>query len=355
MKLHQNAFITGIVAVSLTFSSCLETHVTNKVNSNGSVIRTVVNTSDNKGDFHYSRYPVPVNDTWQKEITFTIDSVENQEGQFVLGDDTTWKYSFKKEFESVDAINDEYAAGIDRYNKTKRTVEFRKRFRWFYSKVVFREKVEQLINGIDPKKYFTEEEYEVLKMQDHELIEYANHPDSIKRKLFMEQVEEKEEEWVTESLVMDYVNRLADYADSTQGSLDAQDVMERQDNIATIFDGDASLKEITEQAFNGDDLTELFDENIEFFIKDTEEIYGQLIDITGNGYTMSFEMPGTLISANGAIVTANSVQWNVVAKKFFATPYVMQAESRVMNIWAWIISAVFVVFVFLGLIRNKNH
>jgi hypothetical protein len=34
--------------------------------------------------------------------------------------------------------------------------------------------------------------------------------------------------------------------------------------------------------------------------------------------------------------------------------FVMEAESRVINLWAWIVSAVFIVFVLTGLFKKKK-
>ena len=354
MNINQNLFITGLLAISLTLSSCLETHVTNKVNSDGSVLRTVVCTSDDIDDFDFSEYPVPVDETWQKEVTFKFDSIENDSGLLVPDTDTIWVYTYEKMFDNSDVLNEAYTSGKDRFNHTKRTVEFKKQFRWFYSNILFSEKVESLIEGIDPEEYFTAEEFEVFNMQDHERITYINHADSVQRKTFVEHVEAKTEEWMTESLIVDYVKRLADYADSTQGSLDAGEVMEKQNNLTFTIEGESGLKEVTELAFDGD-LKELFGDDIDLFFNDTERFYEQLFDVTGSGYTMDFAMPGALTNANGAIIDANLVRWSVETEKFFAVPYIMKAESRVMNIWAWIVSAVFVVFVFIGLFKGKRN
>ena len=136
MKINQNLFITGLLAISLTFSSCLETHVTNKVNSDGSVLRTVVCTSDDIDDFDFSEYPVPVDETWQKEVTFKFDSIENDSGLLVPDTDTIWVYTYEKMFDNSDVLNEAYTSGKDRFNHTKRTVEFKKQFRWFYSNIL---------------------------------------------------------------------------------------------------------------------------------------------------------------------------------------------------------------------------
>ena len=354
MKINQNLFITGLLAISLTFSSCLETHVTNKVNSDGSVLRTVVCTSDDIDDFDFSEYPLLVEETWKKDITFKFDSVENDSGLLVPDTDTIWVYTYRKNFDNADELNGAYSSGQDRYNHAKRTVEFKKQFRWFYSRILFSEKVESLIEGIDPEEYFTAEEFEVFNMQDHERITYINHADSVQRKTFVEHVEAKTEEWMTESLIEDYIQRLAGYVEANGSAIDSSQIYENRNSFRVVFDDESGLKEATEYVFSGD-LEDLFGIGIYNFFEETELLYEQLFDVTGSGYTMDFVMPGALTYANGAIIDANLVRWSVETEKFFASPYIMEAESRVMNLWAWIVSAVFVVFVFIGLFKGKRN
>lgn len=353
MKFNNSAFLTGLLMVSLTFSSCLETHVTNTVMSNGSVLRTVVCKSDNIDDFDFESYPVPVDETWRKKVTFEIDTIESEPGIFDEGSDTTWIYTYERKFNSVGAINEMYESGIDKYQHTKRTVAFEKEFRWFFSNVIFQEKIEPLIVGIDPKEYFSEDEYVIFGMQDHELAEYINHPDSIERKKKVELVEDKVDDWMTESLIEDYLKRLASYANNASGSIDSLQVMEVDVDLKISFEDESGLREATEMAFN-DDLEVLFGTDVYDFFDNTELLYERLFEISGSGYTMDFIMPGTLTDANGAIIDKNLVRWSVASEDFFATPYVMQAESRVINIWAWIVSAIFVLFVLMGLLRNKK-
>lgn len=72
-------------------------------------------------------------------------------------------------------------------------------------------------------------------------------------------------------------------------------------------------------------------------------------------YSVRIVMPGKLIQTNGYIDSTQSLFWQVNPDFFFCDNYEMWAESKTPNIWAWIISGAFLVFVSAGiLIKRKN-
>ena len=65
-------------------------------------------------------------------------------------------------------------------------------------------------------------------------------------------------------------------------------------------------------------------------------------------------MPGKLTSSNGFVDSSHILLWPVIDEYFLAEDYVMWAESRVPNIWAWIVSGIFVLFVGTGVLIRRN-
>ncbi len=353
MRLNQKILIVGLVMVSMTFSSCLETHVTNTVMTNGSVLRTVVFKSDNIEDFDFSVYPVPVDETWRKIISFEMGKSETNNDSIDSVGDTTWIYTYEKNFNSVDEINKLYDAGFDSYGHTSRRAEFEKKFRWFFSNVIFREILDAMIVGVAPESYFSREEYEVFLMEDTARLQYVNHPDSVQRIKFVEHVISKTDDWRMTCLAEDFVHRLAKYVDESVTVITSDQVKAKHDDIVDMVGSESDLYEITALVFD-ENPEVIFGEGILTFFNETELFYERIFDVENIGYTMGFVMPGKLTDANGSIIDKNLVQWHVSSEKFFATPFVMLAESRIVNVWAWIISAVFVVFVLVGIFNNKK-
>jgi hypothetical protein len=67
-------------------------------------------------------------------------------------------------------------------------------------------------------------------------------------------------------------------------------------------------------------------------------------------YSLRIAMPGKLIGTNGFIDSSQVLQWPVKSDYFMSEPYIMWAESKIPNRWAWIVSGLFLVFVLSGVI-----
>ncbi|NLJ43767.1 MAG: hypothetical protein GX431_08910 [Bacteroidales bacterium] len=76
---------------------------------------------------------------------------------------------------------------------------------------------------------------------------------------------------------------------------------------------------------------------------------------TFSDYTVRAIMPGRLTGTNGFVDSAGIILWPVKSDYFLTEQYVMKAKSRVINIWAWIVSGLFLVFVFSGVVIREKR
>ena len=67
-------------------------------------------------------------------------------------------------------------------------------------------------------------------------------------------------------------------------------------------------------------------------------------------YSVRVVMPGNLTGTNGFIDSSKVLLWPVISDYFMTEPYEMWAESKMPNIWAWIVSGIFLLFVFTGVV-----
>jgi hypothetical protein len=79
--------------------------------------------------------------------------------------------------------------------------------------------------------------------------------------------------------------------------------------------------------------------------KTTDKVLGDFKD-----YSVRIMMTGKLIGTNGFIDSSQVLLWPVSGDYFLTEPYEMWAESKMPNIWAWIVSGFFLLFVFTGVI-----
>ncbi len=57
-------------------------------------------------------------------------------------------------------------------------------------------------------------------------------------------------------------------------------------------------------------------------------------------YSVKISMPGNVIATNGFVDSSKILVWPVKSDYFLTEPYVMWAESKIPNRWAWIVSGI---------------
>ena len=94
---------------------------------------------------------------------------------------------------------------------------------------------------------------------------------------------------------------------------------------------------------------DFFDERYE------DQLFAGLMD----DYENSLLMPGLLTDTNAELLQGDTLSWDVDVIKFIDRDYVMFAESKVTNRWAYVLSGFIilmaVIIPFLGRLRKQNN
>lgn len=74
------------------------------------------------------------------------------------------------------------------------------------------------------------------------------------------------------------------------------------------------------------------------------------------GYQIKFElaMPGKLLSANTVLKENDRLLWKVDAYRLLGEKYVLEAESRTMNVWAFVVTGFLIVLAGYGFMRKNR-
>lgn len=322
------------------FSSCggPDALLINIVRENGSVERRVLLTY-HKDEFDLSDCQVPVDSTW--DITRSFDISEDG--------DTTYSLTAVKVFESVELINryyDEYKGSNPRM---KRKAGFREKFRWFNTVYSYTETVERALRGIEPEDYFSDQELEYFYMPEKLIDALLEGPDSTRiQETMTDPLDKKKEEWFGKSLVRAFVSRVVDTVSVNPGiKVDTSKIFEKEEELSYSM-----IEDMEEQQLVDSLLGEGFYENnsilVDTLLSDVEDEF--LVALETDPYMVQVVMPGELSSTNGYIDEDGNVLWEVKGEVFLSTDYNMWAESGTINLWAWIVTGGFVVFVLSGLI-----
>lgn len=320
-----------------------ETVVTNYVHPDGSVTRKI-EMKNNENKFKLSDLQVPFDNTWTLKDSLEID----KKG------DTTWVRRAEKLFRNIDEINLSYKSDSGANKDISRQTGFKKRFTWFNTEFRFSERIDKKLSFGYPVKNFLNNE-ELLYFYSPENLKHDKEtgPDSLKFRALSDSVKLKTDLWSTKNIVSEWIgvfsNLIAVKAgkDMTRESLKA-----REDEFVKIVEeNDEKFDSLWSK---GIILNKLIGEKNA--LKYKVEADTALESVTKNffvnfkEYSVRVVMPGKLIGTNGFIDSSHVLLWPVKSDYFMTEQYEMWAESKVPNRWAWIISGLFLVFVFTGIL-----
>jgi hypothetical protein len=323
--------------------SCDEpvTVVTNYIHADGTVTRRI-EMRDVKNNFEPGGLQVPFDSTWK-----IADSIEvNDKG------DTTWVKRAEKTFSSIDEINNAYSNDSGANNKLIRSVSLEKSFRWFNTGYRFSERIEKIMEaGFPLSDFMNDEELKFYYSPDGLRTELQNGQDSTRYRSLNDSVGVKSEKWSSLSVFNEFLHEFARLT-KDQASASANKKLKAREEgfhewVSEIHDFDSLWDAgiILEELIGKEDAAMFRDEadsalniSIEKFLVDFKE------------YSVRTAMPGKLINTNGFADSSKLLLWPVKSDYFMTVPYEMWAESKVPNIWAWVVSGIFVLFVAAGVI-----
>ncbi|MGA3015330.1 MAG: hypothetical protein ABSD71_14995 [Bacteroidales bacterium] len=325
--------VLGLAILIMIFSSCREITIRTTVNSDGSFTR-IITISGDSSDVFKKELPYPIDTTWK--MTSRKDTADKK--KFIV--------FYTKRFKNCDELKTEIGQDTSWFRQLVRSIDIRKRFGFFYSYVEYKEIYSKAnpFTALDYKKYLTPEE--IFWLTRKHPIQRPS--DSIKSK----EAEDKTMTYLIESATAVVEKILADgILKLNDPRLDARKVPEFRDSIRNalskgnfkdagvlidsmrIWTGNGNfdrLKEIQPPLFGG------FNRKLKFL----ENLIGM------ENFHIEAEMPGLITATNSSVLSGNRVSWEIFPMAFLLEDYSMTVESRVINVWAFVISGL----ILLGLV-----
>lgn len=327
-----------------------ETTVTDYVHTDGSVTR-VIKMRNKKKEFKKSDFQVPFDGSWLVQ-----DSIEtNKKG------DTTWVKKAEKLFRNVSEINALYKLDTGVNKIASRHADFTKSFRWFNTKVRFSEVIdEKLANAYPVNNYLTPEELSYFYFPESLKSEKEHGQDSLKYRSLSDSLNNKTNKWIAENFIAVWIEEFSKLTLERGNEETSREYLrEHQKQILSIVETNSD--KFDSLWAKGVILREIIGENNALKYKNEADSALSLAEnkvlINFNDYSVRIIMPGKVTATNGFIDSSKVLLWPVKADYFLTQPYEMWAESKFPNIWAWIVSGLFILFVFTGVvihIRKKG-
>jgi len=333
--------VVALLTVLVTSCGEPETVVTNIVHPDGSVTRKLEMRSED-GEIEMADVQVPFDSTWTIRDSIEID----EDG------DTTWVKRAEKFFASFDVINMDYMADSSSNSGIKRRTEFARKFKWFNNEYRFAEVIENTMsNGYPVSDFMNEEELDWFYSPDDVVVDKLSGPDSLRYKALSDTVDDKTDKWIYKSLVSEWIASIAELAKGKQG---VDEIVEKfkknEEHITNLiieekFDSLWSSGIIFKEMI-GEENALRFQADADSALENIENLF--MIDF--EYYTVRIVMPGEIIGTNGFIDSTGVPLWPTNSNYFLTEPYVMYAESKTPNRWAWIFSGIFLLFVLAGIV-----
>jgi len=320
-----------------------ETVVTNIVHPDGTVTRKI-EMKNVKNKFDLSVLQVPFDSTW-----VVRDSLE-----FTEKGDTIWVKRAEKLFRNTDEINMCYQADRGHNKDASRRTEFVKKFKWFNTEYRFAEIIKNtMTDGYPVTDFLNKEELQWFYSPKFVTEKEKSGPDSLKFRALSDTVDKKIEKWTIKCLALQWIREFSKLTEGIAGKEMTMDSLKARENkLVTIIES------------NVEHFDSLWSSGILFkdFAGETDALkYGPEADSAMNhamnkisvnfyDYTVRIAMPGKLTGTNGLIDSARISLWPVKSDYFLTQPYEMWAESKTFNLWAWIVSGIFLAFVLAGIL-----
>lgn len=273
--------------------------------------------------------------------------------------DKNYRLEFKRSFATAEEANKELDSESDSLFRVK--ASFQKSFRWFYTYIRYEETIRPIdrFKLISADDYFTPEDRSFLNrlpgegaditMADSSFLESLN--DRIfkyyaNRGLYFEQMDVLKKYITKNNLApqwLDTLNKHEDYIYESINKDDSDDEGLKGDPKFAFMMADSlgiPLTQTAEKEF--DELSKDLNQRIRFM---NYAQYGK--------YTIVFDMPWTVTKTNADSVAGNKLFWRPIVTKFAIQDYTVFAESRKLNVWVVILSAIIIVVTSYSFRRRK--
>jgi hypothetical protein len=325
-------------------------------------------------------------------------------GVIRVPDDSSWKINIaqvpgdQKKFEltaiahfpSVEALNKYFYKSIDSMPAVSIKSELNKKFRWFYTYLDYKETYKAFTpyRKVPISKFLSEDEVKILFAGDEKIIYQPNedivrlrrdtlekiiltHADSLKLEKKKEDIEKRYNEWLGQSIFEYMYEVLAERADKLNSkNVNKTIVMAARDSVFAELsrrnklvmseeshsNGNSTLTpeailEVAKKYYPVEELSKV--QSLDSLAyEEIDHRYDKMQAITSNTYGNKLLMPGIITSTNAKSMNGNILSWEIEPGEFFFYDYVMNAESRMMNKWAFWVSGILVLLLSGGLLTG---
>jgi len=326
---------------SLLLSGCLDITSTSKVNTDGSIVRTIAFMGDST-DVYAGKFPVQLDSSWNKNITRSKEK------------DRIYTLTASRTFRDVEKMN-KVLSGTFSWTLQYR-FEFEKSFQWFFTAYRYRETNLPFAQytSIPLTEFLSKSEIDML-VQDA-LGDTTKQPMSRGDSLAMEGLIPRVQEWEWRNkfepifmAFLDGAKMLNNPSLSTAMVQPLKDSLYRKSARAIDKGKIDSLRIIFKTVLKNPLVDKAWQANIPA-IEEIKRRFEFEHETNSHKYFTNVVMPGLITGSNANKIEGNTATWENFKERVHHMEYTMWVESRQVNWWAVIIAFVLVVTLMAALI-----
>jgi len=331
--------IIGVLLVMFSLlTGCKEIETTTEIYPDGSC-KHIVFVKGDSSEIAQSAFPIPTDSSWT--IT-TYDSGE-------------YTYIAEKIFAKVADWDKEMNYCQDKSKALTIVPELKKKFRWFYTIYEYKEtfKAFNKLWNVPITDYMTPEDLQIFSSPDDS---------SAQAKAAEEKLDNWDKRNKFEEFYQEFIKMTRELKDSTLSIARLDTKKEQLYNLFVdeLYDNLKYEKELMTKLCTilDNDSVKRLESDLVYIIAQQKERQESLEEIGLTEFENHVIMPGLILDTNAQTVEGRKVSWEIKPKQFWFTDFTMSVESRLVNIWAVVITLVLffiaVLILLLPLILRKK-
>lgn len=236
-----------------------------------------------------------------------------------------------------------------------------KHFRWFYTYYTFTCKYDEIKDKgpVPLDKYLTNEQCKLLFQGDMTTCEGLN---GLEISDNLDELKSKFQSWYRKSqyevsyeVIRHFMKQMEDTTYLSRMEQEQEQIFKsnRLDDSSKDLEPDFVCS-LLDTAFKTKAFTELYKQQS----KEIEALYMkkcEVINLFNYAFKYELAMPGTILSANTLLKEEELLVWKVDAYRILANDYLLTAESRTTNVWAFVVTGVLILLAGYSLVKSRKR
>jgi len=365
------SILSFLISAMLVFSCKTNTYdVVVKVNPDGSCSREFMVTdcdpSFMAGDTSKNPFPMHLDSSWKINWKYSTSFLK---GEFQPWPAKNWKPTHDtsrhliltmrahKDYISVDTMAKTFRYNHSQWRDIVPRIALRKSFAFFFTYFTYTEcyPTYNSLTRVPIQKYLSEQEISTY-FCNNPIFEPGMNGAEIKDKLDI--LDKKKSEWLHESFFEEVYHTLPSYLHLLKPkTIDSSQFMSAKDSVFELLKKTEDLKENFAPMLDKHFKTNGFTQNdslIKVISSQCDQVEERVMKPFSMQLRFALVLPGKVLHSNADRTNGDTLFWKVDPYRFTFTDDELKAESRVTNLWAFVVLALLVIGVSVFLVFRRK-